>query len=47
MKELIRNAPADRVRATADAAAEQQRIADAAADDADAATKVHINLSDN
>ena len=39
IKELLRDAAADRSRA---AAAEQQRVAAA-----DAATKVHLNLSDN
>ena len=52
IKELLRDAAADRSRA---AAAEQQRVAAAAAAAAeqqrvaaaDAATKVHLNLSDN
>ena len=52
IKELLRDAAADRSRA---AAAEQQRIAAAATATAaeqqriaaDAATKVHLNLSDN
>ena len=50
IKKLLRDAAADRSRA---AAAEQQRIAAAAAEQqriaaaAAAATKVHLNLSDN
>ena len=52
IKKLLRDAAADRSRA---AAAEQQRVAAAAAAAAeqqrvaaaDAATKVHLNLSDN
>ena len=55
IKKLLRDAAADRSRAAAAAAvAEQQRVAAAAAvaeqqraAAADAATKVHLNLSDN